>query len=391
LLTHYQILGISENATSSEIKAAYKRQALKFHPDRHQGDPVMEELFKELNTAHQILSNPYTRYKYDMTLKYGSFDLPSQPSSPPPPQQYKSPPASFVQKPALLSKENLKSTLYAFSFAFVIGLLIKIGIWGMDYYKAVEKEKLLTERRQTFTYIQDAYNKGELKESLLMLDGMGMFFESEMDISEYKDMLFSNIIMRADKSMEEKRFARAIALYNILSDYPAGNTLNILLNKAEANKQLKNYEQAIQIYQQLFMIGYRTISFYIEMGDLYENGTKDFNSALNYYQQACNMASAHYEAVYGKAYPILINADLIPKNHFGLFMKLANAYYMTGNYEKSLKSLEWTKEIWPDSTLNYILSGKCLLAMNKEKLACENFKYAKILDSMFAPPLACAN
>ena len=126
------------------------------------------------------------------------------------------------------------------------------------------------------------------------------------------------------------------------------------------------------------------------MGALHEVGSKDFNSALNYYQQACNMASAQYEAVYGKAYPILINAEMIPENHFGLFMKLANAYYMTGNYEKSLKSLDWTKEIWPDSSINYIISGKCHFAMNQENLACENFKFARKLDSMFDPPVACA-
>ena len=123
--------------------------------------------------------------------------------------------------------------------------MIKIGIWGLDHYNAVKKEKILTERRHTFTIVQDAYNKGELKESLLMIDGMGMFFESEMDISEYKDMLFSTIIMRADKSLEEKRYARAIALYNILSDFPIGNSLNTLLKKAEANKQLKNLPTAL--------------------------------------------------------------------------------------------------------------------------------------------------
>ncbi|MEQ6118975.1 DnaJ domain-containing protein [Reichenbachiella sp. MALMAid0571] len=390
MLTHYQILDISEDATASEIKAAYKRQALKFHPDRNQGDPVMEELFKELNAAHQVLSNPYTRYRYDMTLKYGSFELPPKPTSPPPPHYYRRPRDPIFKRPSLTSKENLKGTLYAFLFAFVVGVLIKIGIWATEYYKAVEKEKMLTERRYTFANAQNAYKNGELKESLLMIDGMGMFFESERDMSEYKDMLLSNILIRANKCMEEKRYSRAIALYNILNDFPIGNTLNIMLNKAEANKQLQNYQQAIQIYQQLYMAGYNTTSFYVEMGDLYEMGFKDFESALNYYQQASNMATAEYEANYGKAYPILINAEMIPKYHFELFMKLANAYYMTGNYEKSLKSTEWTKEIWPDSTMNYIISGKCHLAMNKENFACADFKIARKLDPVFDSPLVCA-
>ena len=66
MLNYYQILGVAENASLDEIKSAFKKQALKFHPDRNQNDPASEELFKEINNAYQTLSNPYNRHRYDM-------------------------------------------------------------------------------------------------------------------------------------------------------------------------------------------------------------------------------------------------------------------------------------------------------------------------------------
>ncbi|QIX61495.1 DnaJ domain-containing protein [Hymenobacter sp. BT18] len=65
---HYQILGVSPTATRLEIKQAYKQLALRYHPDRHQGDTRYEELFKQVSIAHGVLSDPARRAAYDQQL-----------------------------------------------------------------------------------------------------------------------------------------------------------------------------------------------------------------------------------------------------------------------------------------------------------------------------------
>ncbi len=62
---YYKILGVDRNASQDEIRRAYRKLALKYHPDRNPGDKQAEERFKEINEAYQVLSDPQKRAHYD--------------------------------------------------------------------------------------------------------------------------------------------------------------------------------------------------------------------------------------------------------------------------------------------------------------------------------------
>jgi molecular chaperone DnaJ len=76
---YYEILGVPRDATPEEIKRAYRRLALKYHPDRNPGDKEAEEKFKEIAEAYDVLRDPEKRAMYD---RYGHTGLQSKGVSP---------------------------------------------------------------------------------------------------------------------------------------------------------------------------------------------------------------------------------------------------------------------------------------------------------------------
>ena len=73
---YYEVLGVGRDATLDEIKKAYRKKAIQYHPDKNPGNKEAEEKFKEAAEAYSVLSDPDKRAKYD---RFGHAGVGSQP------------------------------------------------------------------------------------------------------------------------------------------------------------------------------------------------------------------------------------------------------------------------------------------------------------------------
>ena len=62
---YYEVLGVDKNASAEDIKKAYRKKAIQYHPDKNPGDKEAEEKFKEAAEAYDVLSDPQKRQRYD--------------------------------------------------------------------------------------------------------------------------------------------------------------------------------------------------------------------------------------------------------------------------------------------------------------------------------------
>src|SRR6266403_3799862 len=70
---YYEVLAVERTATDEEIKKAYRKLAVKYHPDKNPGDKLAEDQFKELGEAYEVLCDPQKRAAYDQ-YGHAAFD-----------------------------------------------------------------------------------------------------------------------------------------------------------------------------------------------------------------------------------------------------------------------------------------------------------------------------
>ncbi|TGE09264.1 J domain-containing protein [Hymenobacter fodinae] len=153
---HYQVLGVSATASASEIKLAYKRLAIQYHPDKHGGSTLYEDLFKAVAAAYHVLGEPRRRAQYDYQLSIAArraeelrrqqqFRAQSQhlygvPMPPPAPLRTRRPAGSAERSYHNISRKRVKFTRrdYWLLSLLLLGLLLFIASVKvtMDYITA---------------------------------------------------------------------------------------------------------------------------------------------------------------------------------------------------------------------------------------------------------------
>jgi len=375
MINHYHTLGLSENATPEEIKAAFKKLAVKYHPDKHPGRTDMEEKFKEINQAHQILSDPYEKARYDLKLKYQRF---SENQPPPNQRPYGQPRRPPYHRPRYYTKadqrKNTIATIYAFGITFLIGALVMGGVWVKRSYDNVQYQKVLSERRATFNEAKDAFEKGNYLAAYNVMTQFKFFNYEESDMKAFKRNMVNQIIEKGDNYMEQKDYHAAIALYKLVFDLkPELPWYDVKKSLVKAYKLSGQIEETIAMLENFLVEDFEVILSLVELAEINRDYLNNPQKAMENFQLGHKRAVRRYKHFYGEAYPIVIRQEYLPRSHYRLYTGLADMYLRLDDPEMAIKAADWNKYVWPDSIHAYTTSAESYFVLGDQSKACEEY------------------
>lgn len=161
MVNYYVILGIAHTASIAQIKAAFKRKAIEYHPDKHQGSKVAEEKFKQINEAYQTLSDFNKKLVYDARLlHYIQSNTPPPPPRPTTEQRKPYTPEDtsrqgkyYPSEPAPKKESNFQYYVIGFTIFFIIATGTLMGGFFMNKIAAKQhlEQALLLYETQNYT------------------------------------------------------------------------------------------------------------------------------------------------------------------------------------------------------------------------------------------------
>ncbi len=380
MLSYYNILGVPENASDDVIKAAFKQKAVKYHPDKNPNNPDMEEKFKEINRAYQVLSNPYEKARYDLQMKYGAFQAETFYHEPaPPPRREPAKPYNYAEK-EIDWRENWIATAYAFGFTFIVAIVVMTVIGIKNYYDLIKKEELLVERRELFNDALERHAEGDLDATFTMINKLGAFADEESDMEEFKVQLTKDVIVQSQQHFDNEEFQEAIYYYELIENHTTINKLSFKENLAVSYRESNQPKKSVQVLMKLLVLGYRNLRTYVELAKIHRDLLNDDNEAIRYFELANGVAKEYYTSIYGKAYPIVLTKDKLSEVHWELYNGLAQLYLKTEDYEKAIKATEWNIRVWQDRPESYFIASEAHEKLGQLNEACEQYFFARTLD-----------
>lgn len=153
-MNYYEILQVSKNASSAEIKNAYKKLVKKYHPDLYKGDKnFAEQKIKEINEAYDILSNPEKKLAYDESFYHpeistNDYDTPQQTPANFSSRGEESPFNKFITEKLerLTKKRQIQIFFVILAITFILFL---VNLWQLNHYLTSHPETTLVPKNST--------------------------------------------------------------------------------------------------------------------------------------------------------------------------------------------------------------------------------------------------
>ena len=374
----YEALGVNRMASQTQIKAAFKKMAMRYHPDRNPGNKQAEETFKFLNEAYHTLSDPVKRSRYDSRFHLITEEINEaywQEIKRKRYQQWKQKRDSYYR----LDKNYFKIQGLAFLvFLLIAGFCFAVINTAHYYVRQQQMEKWRANSLQ-LKQVNGLFGQGKFDDAFTMIRSMEERDPLDFRFGFVRDSLVAALRQKADYQYREKNFTSAVSHYLVLKDYEHPVRYETLENLSMCQSYLGNYKEALEALKHLHNQQPGDLGLVYKIAVLNLEKLDNPREALQYFTIGKKLFKENLSRVYGNAFQIVMNPRDAPDIYFSMFRGRAMANMKVGNYRDAVTDCNWAIFLRPQDGEAYYLRALANISAKDHIAVCDDAYKARQL------------
>lgn len=382
---YYHILGLSQTATAAQIRTAFKRLAMQYHPDRSPNNPMAEEIFKQVNEAYHVLSDPLKKAKYDS--RFYTYETQSSTQAAEAhwremrrrQQQTRRPFTPPQEKTYSITGNYFKIQGLAF-FVFLILSGISFGIVHLaSFLFDLHEASIHRENQLKAKEVTALFGSGKIDEAISQIIVLNKTTPLEAVFRNTHDSLVSEISNRAEQNFKNRNFKEALSYYQYFKKYQERGHTETLEKIAVCQYSLAQYKDALQTLKQLHSEKPWSLELIYEIAKLNLNHLNNTEEAMFYFNLGEKNFRENLEHIYGEAFMVMMDPKDIPNLYYEIFIAKAQTELMLKDYKEAEPDLELAIYLRPARPEGYKVRAELNIDRQRYRTACADLRKAKEL------------
>ena len=378
---YYELLGVNRTASQTQIKVAFKKMAMRYHPDRNPGNKEAEETFKLLNEAYHTLSDSTKRARYDsrfyiiteelndaywQEVKYKRF------------QQWKKAQDNRYR----LDKNYFKIQGLAFLVFLVISGFCFAVINTAHYYVRQQQMEKWRANSQKLEQVNGLFGEGKFHDAFSMITLMEEKDPLDFRFGFVRDSLVAALRKQADHEFNGKNFTKAVTHYLVLKNYEHPVRYETLENLSMCQYYLGNYKESLEALKHLHNQQPGDLGLVYKIAAINLEKLDNPQEALHYYTMGKKLFKDNLSRVYGSAFQIVMNPQDAPDIYLSIFKGRALTNIKLGHYKDAITDCNWAIFLRPTDGESYYLRAIASINSREYVSVCDDITKAKQFGSV---------
>ena len=372
----YEALGVSRTASQTQIKAAFKKMAMRYHPDRNPGNREAEETFKFLNEAYHTLSDPVKRSRYDSRFHIITDEVNDaywQEIKRKRYHQWRQTHDSRYR----LDKNYFKIQGLAFLvFLILSGFCFAVINTAHYYVRQQQMEKWRANSLQ-LKQVNGLFGEGKFQDAFTLIRAMEERDPLDFRFGFVRDSLVAALRKKADHEFGQKDFRSAVSHYLVLKNYEHPVRYETLENMSMCQYYLGNYKESLEALKHLHNQQPGDLGLVYKIGLINLERLDNPQEALQYFTMGKKLFKENLSRVYGNAFQIVMNPQDAPDIYFSIFKYRALANMKLGNYADAITDCSWAIFLRPQDAEGYYLRAVAKINTKDFAAVCDDIMKAK--------------